>query len=86
MPDPANFAYTFDKLSELTEAFLKDRGFARYGLFVQDYGGPVGFRIVTRQPEALEWLIIQNTNADEIGFTSAWDGFRRARSCLASAR
>ena len=78
MPDPAKFAYTFDKLSESTEAFLEGRGFDRYGLFVQDYGGPVGFRIVMRHPGALEWLIIQNTNAYEIGFTSAWDGFRGA--------
>ena len=78
MPDPAVFAYTFDKLSEITEAFLKDRGFDHYGLFVQDYGGPVGFRIVMRHPEALDWLIIQNTNTYEIGFTKAWDGFRGA--------
>lgn len=26
----------------------------------------------------LNWLIIQNTNAYEIGFTKAWDGFRGA--------
>ena len=78
MPDPATFSYTFDKLSEVTEAFLKDRGFDHYGLFVQDYGGPVGFRIVMRNPQALDWLIIQNTNAYEIGFTKAWDGFRGA--------
>lgn len=78
MPDPAVFPYTFDKLSEVVEMFLKDRGFDHYGLFVQDYGGPVGFRIVTRHPEALDWLIVQNTNAYEIGFTKAWDGFRGA--------
>jgi pimeloyl-ACP methyl ester carboxylesterase len=77
-PDPAVFAYTFDTLSEVTEAFLKDKGFDHYGLFVQDYGGPVGFRIVMRHPDALDWLIIQNTNAYEVGFTSAWDGFRNA--------
>lgn len=78
MPDPAKFAYTFDKLSEITEGFLKAKGFDRYGLFVQDYGGPVGFRIVGRHPEVLEWLIIQNTNAYEIGFTEAWGGLRNA--------
>ena len=78
MPDPASFAYTFDKLADVTEAFLKDRGFDHYGLFVQDYGGPVGFRIVMRSPQVLDWLIIQNTNAYEIGFTKAWDGFRGA--------
>ena len=78
MPDPASFAYTFDKLSEVMEAFLKERGFDHFGLFVQDYGGPVGFRMVTRNPQVLDWLIIQNTNAYEIGFTKAWDGFRGA--------
>ena len=78
MPDPAKFSYTFDKISEVMESFLKQKGFDRFGLFVQDYGGPVGFRIVSRQPNWLEWLIIQNTNAYEVGFTSAWDGFRGA--------
>jgi pimeloyl-ACP methyl ester carboxylesterase len=78
MPDPLKFAYTFDRLAEVTEKFLKQKGFDRYGLFVQDYGGPVGFRIVTRNPNALEWLIIQNTNAYEIGFTEAWAGMRNA--------
>ena len=78
MPDPARFPYTFDRLSEITESFLKAKGFDRYGLFVQDYGGPVGFRIVGRQPQALEWLIVQNTNAYEVGFTEAWGGLRNA--------
>jgi hypothetical protein len=31
---------------------------------------------VTRRPDWLEWLIIQNTNAYEIGFTAAWDELR----------
>jgi pimeloyl-ACP methyl ester carboxylesterase len=78
MPDPARFPYTFDRLSEVTEQFLKEKGFGRYGLFVQDYGGPVGFRIVMRHSDALEWLIIQNTNAYEVGFTEVWDGLRNA--------
>jgi pimeloyl-ACP methyl ester carboxylesterase len=77
-PDPASWAYTFDRLSEVVERFLALKGFDRYGLFVQDYGGPVGFRIVSRHPEALEWLIIQNSNAYEVGFTAAWDGLRGA--------
>jgi pimeloyl-ACP methyl ester carboxylesterase len=63
IPDPTKFAYTFDRLAEITAKFLKQKGFDRYGLFAQDYGGPVGFRVVTRNPDALEWLIIQNTNA-----------------------
>jgi pimeloyl-ACP methyl ester carboxylesterase len=72
------FPYTFDKTSEIIESFLKQVGFTRFGLYIQDYGGPVGFRIVTRHPDWLEWLIIQNTNAYEVGFTGVWDSLRGA--------
>jgi pimeloyl-ACP methyl ester carboxylesterase len=78
VPDPAKFSYTFDRFSEVIEVFLKLKGFDHYGLYVQDYGGPVGFRVLDRHPEALDWLIIQNSNAYEVGFTAAWDGFRKA--------
>src|SRR5271154_7468082 len=40
MPDPATFAYTFDKTSEIIEAFLEKLGFTHFGLYLQDYGGP----------------------------------------------
>ncbi|MEW6683829.1 MAG: alpha/beta hydrolase [Nitrospirota bacterium] len=78
MPDPAKFPYTFDKTADVVETFLKKRGFTRFGLYVQDYGGPVGFRMLSRNPQWLEWLIIQNTNAYEVGFTPVWEGFRNA--------
>ncbi|MEO8137300.1 MAG: alpha/beta fold hydrolase, partial [Betaproteobacteria bacterium] len=52
MPDPATYSYTFDGISEVVEHFLTAKGFDHYGLFVQDYGGPVGFRIVGRNPKA----------------------------------
>jgi pimeloyl-ACP methyl ester carboxylesterase len=78
MPDPDGFSYTFDKLSEIVQTFLRQKGFEHFGLFVQDYGGPVGFRVAIRNPEWLEWLIVQNSNAYEVGFTGAWDGFRGA--------
>ena len=37
-PDPAKFSYTFDELAQVTEKFLKAKGFDRFGLFMQDYG------------------------------------------------
>lgn len=77
-PDPAMYPYTFDQTAEVVEDFLRKKGFTRFGLFMQDYGGPVGFRILQRNPDWLEWLIIQNTNAYEVGFSAAWDGFRNA--------
>ena len=78
MPDPSRFAYTFDHIAEIVERWLEQIGFTRFGLFMQDYGGPVGFRILTRHPDWAEWLILQNSNAYEVGFTSAWDGLRNA--------
>ncbi len=77
-PDPETFAYTFDSIAKVVEQFLKKKGFNKFGMFMQDYGGPVGFRIITRNPDALEWLIIQNTNAYEVGFSEAWGGLRNA--------
>lgn len=78
MPDPQSFPYTFDRLAEVVEALLVKTGFTRAGFFMQDYGGPIGFRILGRRPEWMEWLILQNTNAYEEGFTPAWDGIRYA--------
>jgi len=78
MPDPATFPYTFDRLSEVVEGLLAQLGFNRFGLYMQDYGGPVGFRIATRHPEWAQWLILQNTNAYEEGFTPAWDALRNS--------
>ena len=78
MPDPREFSYTFEGISKLIESFLVKVGFTHFGLYVQDYGGPVGFRMITRHPAWFEWLIIQNSNAYEVGFSAVWDGFRNA--------
>lgn len=78
MPDPATYGYTFDRLSEVIEGFLEAIGFDRFGMYLHDYGGPVGFRVLGRHPERLEWLIIQNSNAYEEGLSPAWDAFRNA--------
>jgi pimeloyl-ACP methyl ester carboxylesterase len=77
-PDPATYQYSFDAISVTMDKFLAAKGFGHYGIFMQDYGGPVGFRIIGRNPQALDWVIIQNTNAYETGFSPAWDGFRKA--------
>jgi hypothetical protein len=61
MPDPATFRFFFDRLSEVVEGLLAKTGFHAPG-FMQDYGGPVGFRILGRH-QWMEWLILQNTNA-----------------------
>ena len=77
-PDPATYHYSFEEISLTIERFLAAKGFDHYGVFMQDYGGPVGFRIIGRNPYSLDWVIIQNTNAYEVGFSAAWDAFRKA--------
>jgi len=77
-PSPGTFRYTFDRLAEITEKLLVgELGLRRFGLFMQDYGGPVGFRIAMRHPEFIEWLVVQNSNAYEEGFTGFWNHLRQ---------
>jgi hypothetical protein len=68
----------FAKLAEVIGHFHEKKGFDRFGMYVQDYGGPVDFRIVAKKPRAIEWLIVQNSNAYKVGFTDAWGGLRHA--------
>jgi pimeloyl-ACP methyl ester carboxylesterase len=72
MPSPDKFDYTFDRLSEIIEGFLKKIDFTHFGLYVQDYGAPIGFRIATKHPDWIEALIVQNGNAYEEGLKDFW--------------
>jgi pimeloyl-ACP methyl ester carboxylesterase len=44
-PDHKSFAYTFDHLAKVIEDFGERLPLYRYNLVMQDYGGPVGFRM-----------------------------------------
>jgi pimeloyl-ACP methyl ester carboxylesterase len=76
-PPPAQFAYTFDRLAEVMQQFCETLGLNRYTLFVQDYGGPVGFRMAVAHPERVNAMIVQNAVAHEQGLGPLW-GPRRA--------
>src|SRR3954465_9764191 len=52
-PSPPAFRYTLDHLAEVMTRFAEVLGAARYSLFMQDYGGPVGFRMAMAHPERL---------------------------------
>jgi pimeloyl-ACP methyl ester carboxylesterase len=79
MPDPAVWSYTFDHLAEVVDEALANIGFTgEMGLFMQDYGGPIGNRLIEAHPDWLQWQVIQNANTYEEGFTAAWDGIRHA--------
>lgn len=71
-PDPKTFAYTFDHLAEVMQDFTQTLGLKHYSLLVQDYGGPVGFRMALAHPERLQALIIQNAVSHEDGLGPLW--------------
>jgi pimeloyl-ACP methyl ester carboxylesterase len=77
MPDPATWDYTFDHLTDIVDQAMTKIGFTGpMGLYMQDYGGPIGQRLIERHPDWLSWQVIQNTNTYEEGFTEVWDGLR----------
>jgi pimeloyl-ACP methyl ester carboxylesterase len=67
-PDPKTFAYTFDHYAEIVNHFTEALGLSRYTLYMQDYGGPVGFRMALAHPERIEALIVQDAVAHNEGF------------------
>ena len=73
-PAPSSYAYTFDHLAETTNALLEQLGIGKYSLFLHDYGGPVGFRIMLAHPERLQALIISNANVYTEGLGAKWAG------------
>lgn len=70
-PSVQEFSYTFDNLAKVMEHFIDQLQLEHIHLYVQDYGGPVGFRIASRRPELFASLIIQNANAYTEGLGQA---------------
>jgi len=62
-PSVNEFEYTFERLTEVIRHFTDYVGLQRYALYVQDFGGPVGFRVAAAAPERVRALIVQNANA-----------------------
>ncbi|MFP1151647.1 alpha/beta hydrolase [Mycobacterium sherrisii] len=67
-PPVTEFDYTFDALAELTAGLLSSLGVARYAIYVQDYGAPIGWRLALRDPSTITAIITQNGNAYDAGF------------------
>ncbi len=76
-PDPKKFAYTFDHLAEIMNHFTQALGLSHYTLYMQDYGGPVGFRMALAHPERVEALIVQDAVAHNEGLGANWKKLAR---------
>lgn len=71
-PNPKEFAYTFDRYAEIMARFTEALALSRYTLYMQDYGGPVGFRMALKHPERVEALIVQDAVAHNEGLGANW--------------
>jgi pimeloyl-ACP methyl ester carboxylesterase len=77
-PSPTAFSYTFDHLADIMDRFTQAIGLESYALYMQDFGGPVGFRMAVQHPERISALIVQNANAYDEGLSPAMDAARPA--------
>jgi pimeloyl-ACP methyl ester carboxylesterase len=92
-PSAREFAYTFDNLTRYVTGLIDQLGLTSYVLYMQDYGGPIGFRIAASRPDAIKGLVIQNANAylEGIGdmpkkvFLPLWEKRDAASEAAASA-
>jgi pimeloyl-ACP methyl ester carboxylesterase len=76
-PAANTFSYTFDHIAQVMDHFTEALGLDRYALYMQDYGGPVGFRLAIAHPERVRAFIIQNAVAHEEGLGPLWQKRRQ---------
>ena len=73
-PNAADFTYTFDNLATYVARLLFGvLGLKKFSIYVQDYGAPVGYRIASKHPQAIDAIIVQNGNAYLEGIGGAFD-------------
>ncbi|HEY2040708.1 MAG TPA: alpha/beta hydrolase [Edaphobacter sp.] len=76
-PDVTKFEYTFDNLAASVEKLLFETlGLKSFSIYVQDYGAPVGYRIASRHPDAIEGIVVQNGNAYAEGIGAGFDAMK----------
>lgn len=76
-PPASQFTYSFDHLAQVIDHFTNAVGLKRYVLYIQDYGGPIGFRLALAHPERVTAIVVQNAVDSNEGLGPAWD-IRRA--------
>jgi pimeloyl-ACP methyl ester carboxylesterase len=71
-PSPKQFQYTFDNIAKVMDHFSEALSLTKYTLYMQDYGGPVGFRMALAHPDRVEALIVQDAVAHNEGLGANW--------------
>jgi len=71
-PARDEFAYTFEHLAQVVDAFTEKIGLESYALYVFDYGAPIGFRLALWHPDRIRAIVSQNGNVYEEGLGPKW--------------
>jgi pimeloyl-ACP methyl ester carboxylesterase len=66
-PSAEEFSYTFDAIADVIDAFTQAIHLDRYAIYLQNYGGPIGYKLAIAHPERVTALIVQNAVAHEEG-------------------
>ncbi|MFB9054144.1 alpha/beta fold hydrolase [Formosa undariae] len=85
--DPKTTNYTFDLLAAYTEQLIDTLQIGHYVMYMQDFGAPVGYRMMMNNPKRTQALIVQNANAYLEGLTpKRQDFFRTAQTDTSQAK
>ena len=68
-----DFHYSFDKIAEIMDEFIKSLGVEKFFMYVFDYGAPIGFRIAMKNPEKILGIVSQNGNVYSEGLGKKWE-------------
>lgn len=68
-PSVDSVEYTFDLLAQINNDLLDSLHIKKYVMYMQDFGAPVGYRMMMNDPKRIEALIIQNANTYMDGLT-----------------
>jgi pimeloyl-ACP methyl ester carboxylesterase len=63
VPPRSEFHYTHTHLSEVVEAFIEKLQISRFAMYVMDFGGPIGYRLMLKFPDRVMGVVIQNAPA-----------------------
>jgi pimeloyl-ACP methyl ester carboxylesterase len=60
VPSRSDFEYSHAHFSEVVEALIDRLGVTRFAMYVMDFGGPIGYRLMLRHPGRVTGVAIQN--------------------------
>ena len=63
VPSRTDFHYTHARLSEVVETLIDKLGVTRFAMYLMDFGGPIGYRLMLKYPDRVTGVVVQNTPA-----------------------